>query len=85
MLQTRLMSAALTTRQAAERLGVTDSRIRHLVLEGRLPAEKFGRDLVIREHDLRLVEDRKVGRPPKPAQANTPATTKAKEKRLTKS
>lgn len=61
------MSAALTTRQAAERLGVTDSRIRHLVLEGRLPAEKFGRDLVIRERDLRLVEDRKVGRPSKAA------------------
>ncbi len=48
---------------------MTDSRIRHLVLEGRLPAEKFGRDLVIRERDLRLVEDRKVGRPPKQAQA----------------
>jgi excisionase family DNA binding protein len=85
MLQTRLMSAALTTRQAAERLGVTDSRVRHLVLEGRLPAEKFGRDLVIREHDLRLVKDRKVGRPPKQAQADTPAPTKAKEKRATKS
>ncbi len=67
MVQTSPMSAALTTRQAAERLGVTDSRIRHLVLEGRLPAEKFGRDLVIREHDLRLVEDRKPGRPSKAA------------------
>lgn len=72
MLQTSLMSAALTTRQAAERLGVTDSRIRHLVLEGRLPAEKFGRDLVIRERDLRLVEDRKVGRPPKAATLAAP-------------
>ncbi len=85
MLQTRVMNAPLTTRQAAERLGVTDSRIRHLVLEGRLPAEKFGRDLVIREHDLRLVEDRKVGRPPKRAQADVPAPTKAKEKRPMKS
>lgn len=85
MLQTSLMSAALTTRQAAERLGVTDSRIRHLVLEGRLPAEKFGRDLVIREHDLRLVEDRKVGRPPKQAQAVMPTLTKMRRKAATKS
>jgi excisionase family DNA binding protein len=79
------MSAALTTRQAAKRLGVTDSRIRHLVLEGRLPAEKFGRDLVIREHDLRLVEDRKVGRPPKQAQAVMPTLTKMRRKAATKS
>lgn len=85
MLQTSLMSASLTTRQAAERLGVTDSRIRHLVLEGRLPAEKFGRDLVIRERDLRLVADRKVGRPPKQRQAVMPAPTKARRKAATKS
>ncbi len=79
------MSAALTTRQAAERLGVTVSRVRHLVLEGRLPAEKFGRDLVIREDDLELVADRKPGRPPKHAQATSAALAKAKEKRLIKS
>lgn len=59
------MSASLTTQQAAERLGVTVSRVRQLVLEGRLPAEKFGRDLVIKESDLKRVEDRRPGRPPK--------------------
>jgi len=59
------MSASLTTRAAAERLGVTVSRVRQLVLEGRLPAEKFGRDLVIKESDLKRVKDRKPGRPPK--------------------
>lgn len=44
---------------------MTVSRVRQLVLEGRLPAEKFGRDLVIKESDLKRVEDRKPGRPPK--------------------
>jgi len=29
-----------------------------------LPAEKFGRDLMIKEADLKLVEDRPIGRPP---------------------
>lgn len=61
------MNASLTTQQAAERLGVTVSRVRQLVLEGRLPAEKFGRDLAIHEDDLKLVANRKPGRPPNQA------------------
>jgi hypothetical protein len=36
-----------------------------LISGGRLPAEKFGRDYMIKEEDLKLVEDRKPGRPPK--------------------
>jgi excisionase family DNA binding protein len=59
------MMTSLTTQQAAERLGVTVSRVRQLVLQGRLPAEKFGRDLMIKESDLSLVADRKTGRPRK--------------------
>lgn len=55
----------LTTQEAAERLGITDARIRAMILSGRLPAEKFGRAHVIREEDLKLVEDRKPGRPRK--------------------
>jgi excisionase family DNA binding protein len=55
----------LTTKQVAERLGVSIGRIHQLINEGRLPAEKLGRDYVIREGDLKLVEDRRVGRPPK--------------------
>jgi excisionase family DNA binding protein len=60
----------LTTKQVAERLGVSIGRIHQLINEGRLPAEKVGRDYVIREEDLKLVESRKVGRPPK-AKAET--------------
>lgn len=55
----------LTTEQAAERLGVTASRVRVLIRGGRLPAQKFGRDYLIKEKDLKLVADRKPGRPRK--------------------
>ena len=60
------MDNGLTSKEAAERLGVTVARVRQLVLAGRLPAQKFGRDLVIKESDLKLLEGRKPGRPQKP-------------------
>jgi hypothetical protein len=43
-----------------------------MILDGTLPAKKFGRDLVIKSSDLALVADRPLGRPPnaKPAQSN---------------
>ena len=55
----------LTTREVAERLGVHVTRVRALITADRLPAQKLGRDYLIREADLRLVEVRKPGRPPK--------------------
>ena len=36
-----------------------------LIREGRLPAQKIGRTYVVDEADLKLVEDRKPGRPRK--------------------
>lgn len=59
--------AMLTTEAAAERLGVTPARVRVLIAEGRLPSQKFGRAHMIDEKDLRLVSDRKPGRPKKQA------------------
>lgn len=56
----------LTTKEVAEHLGVTVPRVHALIKAGRLPAEKMGRDVFIKESDLKLVEDRKPGRPPKP-------------------
>jgi excisionase family DNA binding protein len=53
----------LTTKEAGERLGISASRVRQLVLNKRLPAMKAGRDLLIRDEDLELVSDRKPGRP----------------------
>lgn len=55
----------LTTAEAAERLGVHRTRVHVLIHEGRLPAERFGRAYMIKEHDLKLVQERKPGRPPK--------------------
>lgn len=59
------MNGWLTTQQAAEQLGVTPGRVRQMINDGQLPAMKMGRDNFIKESDLKLVEDRKVGRPPK--------------------
>jgi excisionase family DNA binding protein len=67
--------ALLTTKQAAERLSISIPRIHQLISEGRLPAKKMGRDYVIDEKDLRLVADRKVGRPPK-AKVESPKASK---------
>ena len=55
----------LTTKEVAERLGVTQSRVRALIQSGRLPSQQYGRDHLIKESDLNLVQDRKPGRPPK--------------------
>lgn len=55
----------LTTRQVAERLGVTLARVRALIAAGRLPSQQFGRDHLIKEEDVKLVENRKPGRPRK--------------------
>jgi excisionase family DNA binding protein len=57
--------AILNTSQAAKTLGVDPSRVRVLIREGRLPAEKFGRDYMIQSKDLALVKVRKPGRPKK--------------------
>jgi excisionase family DNA binding protein len=74
------MDELLTTQQAAERLGITDSRVRQLILEGKLPAKKFGRSNMIRASDLKAVEGIKRGRPPK-AQSVKAAIRREKGKR----
>lgn len=63
--------AILTTAQAAELLGISVRRVQQLVKDGRLPAEQFGGALMIKEEDLKLVENRKVGRPRKAQDAKT--------------
>lgn len=57
--------ALLTTAEVAERLGVSSRRVHQFIAEGRLPAEKKGRDYLIDEKDLAKVKNRKPGRPPK--------------------
>ena len=55
----------LTTKEVAERLGVKIRMVQLLIQNGGLPAAKFGRDYMVKETDLKLVENRKVGRPKK--------------------
>lgn len=55
----------LTTKQVAERLGVSQGRVRALIKVGRLPSQQFGRDHLIKESDLSLVANRRPGRPRK--------------------
>lgn len=65
----------LSTSQAAEILGVDDSRVRQLILSGRLPSMQVGRAHLIKESDLALVAERKAGRPKKEGVANSSKVT----------
>lgn len=55
----------LTTREVAKRLNVSLRRVRALIEAGKLPSQQLGRDHLIKESDLKLVKDRKPGRPAK--------------------
>jgi len=55
----------LSTTEVAEKLNISAIRVRQLIREKRIPAQKVGRDYIIREEDLKYVEDRQTGRPPK--------------------
>ncbi len=65
----RVPEGWLTVKEAAKRLGVGEQRVRDLINNGRLPAEKIGEgrggNWLVREEDLALVADRKPGRPRK--------------------
>jgi excisionase family DNA binding protein len=68
----------LTTNDAASRLGVSQRRVTALIQDGRLPAQRIGRDYLIEERDLKLVSDRKPGRPPKQPGKQTARKPKAR-------
>jgi excisionase family DNA binding protein len=59
------MKGYITSKEAAERLGVSKRRVLALITAGALPAKMFGTFYVIKESDLKLVENRKPGRPSK--------------------
>jgi excisionase family DNA binding protein len=56
----------LSTKEASERLGVSERRVRSLITEGKLKAHKLGRDYAI---ELSALDGVKIygkqGRPPK--------------------
>lgn len=58
----------LTTEEAAERLGVSASRIRQLISEERIKTSKFGRDHLIQDDEVEYFAKKgrkKRGRPAK--------------------
>jgi len=60
------MEGYFTAKQTAERLGISDARVRQMIREGVIRnAEKFGRDNVIPESEVVRLEssERKPGRP----------------------
>ncbi len=61
------MGKLLSSTEAAGRLGLSVARVQTFIWEGRLPAVKVGRSYAIDEDDLKLLADRKLGRPPKSA------------------
>ncbi len=75
------MPNLLTTQQVAEKLGVSASRVRQFILDGRLPATKLGRDNLILEADLILIQDRKAGRPSTKKPTSKAKTSKRRNKR----
>jgi excisionase family DNA binding protein len=55
----------LSAKEVAEKLGVSDRRVRFLITSGKLPATRVGNSYVIQESDLKVVAERKNGRPKK--------------------
>lgn len=53
----------LSVMEAAKKLGVSRWRVNQFINDGRLPAQKIGRSYVIKESDIKFVQERKVGRP----------------------
>ena len=62
------MNDFISTKVASEKLGLSIRRVQALITSGRLPAEKIGNSYVVREQNLKLVEDRPTGRPAKQAE-----------------
>ena len=67
-----MMKGYLTTKQTAERLNVVPSRVRRMILDCVIKAEKIGRDNFISESEVKRLEsiDRKPGRPTKEDKTN---------------
>jgi excisionase family DNA binding protein len=67
----------ISTTDAAEKLGITRQRVLQLIESGRLPASLFANVYMIREADLKLIETRTPGRPPKSAPSTQKRATGA--------
>jgi excisionase family DNA binding protein len=69
----------LTTQQAAAELGITDSRVRQLIIDGKLHAQRFGRSHMILRSALKDVVVGNRGRPPKKTEGGEAEKTRPKK------
>jgi len=60
-----VMKDLISSKEAAEKLGISLRRVQALITSGKLPAQKIGNSYVVQEKDLALVRERTPGRPPK--------------------
>lgn len=58
------MQKTFTTKEAAEQLGVTESRVRQMIIDGMIDAERFGRSHVLTAASIREARKRKTARGP---------------------
>jgi excisionase family DNA binding protein len=72
----------VTTKEAARILGITDGRVRQMILKGQLRAKRFGRALTLSRSDVELLRGRKSGRPKKGKSARLVAGSKPRAKPL---
>jgi len=72
----------LTIIEAAERLGLSPAMVRHYCADGKIPAQKIGRDWVIRQRDVEhfATTPRHSGRPPMQYASRPQATHHVSEK-----
>ena len=59
------MKDLISSKEAAEKLGLSIRRVQALITDGRLPAQKIGNSYIVREKDLELIRGRTPGRPAK--------------------
>src|SRR5215468_5108521 len=71
----------VTTKEAARILGITDGRVRQMILKGQLRAKRFGRALTLSRSDVESLRGRKTGRPKKGKQAKSVAVGKLRKPR----
>ena len=57
------MNDLLTTSEVAEIAGISDARVRQLIYAGKLPAQKIGNMNLVKRDDVKLLKNRKHGRP----------------------
>lgn len=70
-----------TTNEAAIELGVTSARVRQMILNGELEAEKFGRDLMITAEALDAARARKTAPGPEPKKRGPSRVKRTSRKR----